>query len=383
MTFWSLPLGNYGASELANFGKNQRFQAFRVSFAVLTSLDELSFLCRIMVILSVKTMTQYIVVKGTSGIGNRVFAVATGILYAQLSGRQLVVDWRDGSYSNTGTNLFFRYFDCPVAESVEVLPATDSIYPPIWKNQLHRSMGSLRDELGLTGYSDMSFDVSRLDSQEDILVLSAYTHKINLMRPLLAQETSRLATMTIREILKHILQNNLFLKEDIRLRVDEFKRAYFENYMVGVHIRYSDMKVPLTEVEFAVRSITRLTRFQHGNFKIFLATDSQEVLHSFKDKFPNVISTDKWFSQSGKRLHQNPEECQDLVQNGIEALVDLYLLAACDNLIFASRSSFGFLSSLLMTRPNARYYDIDGEHSLVKRIKGKLIDTAKYLNIHP
>ncbi len=327
-------------------------------------------------------MTKYIVVKGTSGIGNRVFAVATGILYAQLSGRQLVVDWRDGSYSNTGTNLFFRYFDCPLAKSVEVLPETDSVYPAIWTNQLHRSLGSLRDELSLTGYSDMSFDVSRLDSQEDILVLSAYTHKINLMRSLLAQETHHLANLTIREILRSILRENLFLKEDIRWQVEEFKKAYFADYMVGVHIRYSDMKVPLTEVEFAVRSIVRLTRFQHASFKIFLATDSQEVLLSFKDKFPNVISLDKWFSESGKRLHQNPEECQDLVQNGIEALVDLYLLTACDNLIFASRSSFGFLSSLLMTQPQARYYDIDGEHSLVKRIKHKLISTAKQLNIY-
>ena len=158
-------------------------------------------------------MTKYIVVKGTSGIGNRVFAVATGILYAQLSGRQLVVDWRDGSYSNTGTNLFFRYFDCPPAQSVDVLPETDSVYPAIWKHQLHRSLGSLRTELGLTGYSDMSFDVSRLDSQDDILVLSAYTHKINLMRPLLAQETHRLANSTIRDILKSILQENLFLKK--------------------------------------------------------------------------------------------------------------------------------------------------------------------------
>ncbi len=318
-------------------------------------------------------MTKYIVVKGTSGIGNRVFAVATGILYAQLSGRQLVVDWRDGSYSNTGENLFFRYFDCPVAQSVEVLPVTDSVYPAIWKNQLHRSLGSLRNELGLIGYQDMSFDVSRLDYEEDIIVLAAYTHKIKQMRPLFVGEVRHLAKLDNREILQRALQSNLCLKENICAQVEEFQKGYFADYMIGIHIRYSDMKVPLSEVEATLESVVRAVQSKHGNFKIFLATDSKDVLSSFKEMFPDLlISTNKWFSSSGKRLHQNSQECQDLVQNGIEALVDLYLLAACDSLVFASRSSFGLLASFLMTKPDAQWYDIDRNKSLIKRIGLKL-----------
>ncbi|TVR08108.1 MAG: xyloglucan fucosyltransferase/Nodulation protein Z (NodZ) [Phormidium sp. GEM2.Bin31] len=317
-------------------------------------------------------MTKYIVVKGTSGIGNRVFAVATGILYAQLSGRQLVVDWRDGSYSNTGENLFFRYFDCPVARSVEVLPETDSVYPAVWQGQLHRSLGSLRNELGLIGYQDMSFDVSRLDYEEDIIVLAAYTHKIKQMRPLFVGEFRDLAKFDNREILQRILRSNLCLKDNIFAQVEEFKKEYFASYMIGIHIRYSDMKVPLSEVEATLQSVVQAVQSRQGNFKIFLATDSKDVLSSFRKKFPDLlISTNKWFSSSGKRLHQNSQECQDLVQNGIEALVDLYLLAACDRLVFASRSSFGLLASLLMTKPEAKWYDIDGKKSLLKRIKFK------------
>ncbi|AFY83666.1 nodulation protein NodZ [Oscillatoria acuminata] len=325
-------------------------------------------------------MTQYIVVKGTSGIGNRVFAVATGILYAQLSGRQLVVDWRDGSYSNTGTNLFFRYFDCPMAQSEEVLPVTDSIYPTPWQNQLHRSLGSLINESGLKCYQDLSFDVSRLDYPETIIVLSTYSHKINLMRPLFTGKASRFAAMNHLEILQEILQSNLKLKEDIQLQIEQFKREYFSDYMIAVHIRYSDMKVPLSEVEASLASIIRSVKFKHPNYKIFVATDSQEVLSSFKQKFSNIISTNKWFSTSGKRLHQNPEECQDLIQNGIEALVDLYLLAACDQFLFASRSSFGLLASLLMTNPKAIRHDIDRGKSLIKRVKLSLKNIAKKLN---
>ncbi len=324
-------------------------------------------------------MTQYIVVKGTSGIGNRVFAVATGILYAQLSGRQLVVDWRDGSYSNTGTNLFFRYFDCPMAQSEEVLPVTDSIYPTPWQNQIHRSLGSLLNESGLK-CQDLSFDVSRLDYPETIIVLSTYTHKTHLMRSLFTEVASQFAAMNNLEVLQWVLQFNLKLKEDIQLQIEQFKREYFSDYMVAVHIRYSDMKVPLPEVEASLASIIRSVKFKHPNHKIFVATDSQNVLSSFEQKFPNIISTNKWFSASGKRLHQNPQECPDLIQNGIEALVDLYLLGACDQFLFASRSSFGLLASLLMTKPKAIRHDIDREKSLIKRFKEKLKNIAKKLN---
>ncbi|MFP4219765.1 MAG: nodulation protein NodZ [Phormidium sp.] len=317
-------------------------------------------------------MTKYVVVKGTSGIGNRVFAVATGILYAQLSERQLVVDWRDGSYCNSGENLFFRYFDCPVAQSVEVLPLTDSIYPTVWTHRLHRSLGSLRQELGLKGYLDMSFDVSRLGYEEDILVLAAYTHKIHAMRPLFTGDARGLAKLTSPEILMSILRENIFLKDDICQQVNQFKQDNFGGHIIGVHIRYSDMKIPLPKVESYLRSVVISVQSRYPEFKIFVATDSQKVLLSFENKFPNVISISKWFSASGQRLHQNPQECQDLVQNGIEALMDLYLLAACDSLIFASRSSFSFLASLLMTNPNHRCYDIDRNKSLIKQVELKL-----------
>lgn len=316
-------------------------------------------------------MTKYVVVKGTSGIGNRVFAVATGIVYAQLSGRQLVVDWRDGSYSLTGDNMFFRYFDCPVAASVEQLPETTSLYPDTWHERLHRSIGSLRNEYGFRCYQQLSFDVSRLDYEEDIIVFSAYTHKLDAMRPLLRAESSHFAKLTTREILQEVLRSHLFLKEDISAQVESFKQEYFADYMIGIHIRYSDMKVPLSEVEACLQSVIHSIKVKHPNFKIFLATDSQEVLSSFRQKFPNLISTNKWFSDSGKHLHQNHQECEDLVRNGIEALVDLYLLAACDRLVFASRSSFGLLASFLMTKPDAKWYDIDRKTSLIKRVKLK------------
>lgn len=302
---------------------------------------------------------QYLIVKGTSGLGNRMLALATGIVYGKITNRKVIVDWRDGSYSNTGTNLFFRYFDSSALLPPDILPRESLVYPEIWQDNLHRSLGSMKNEYHLEGYTDMSFQVDCRDYTEDCLVLCAYTHKMKPMRVLFTGEFQDLAKKSNIEILKSILQSEIRLKGDIQDRVHEFKDQYFADYTLGVHIRYSDMKVPLLELIKKLKRIVNEIEKKHPNFKIFIATDSQPILSSFQKMFPNVISTDKWFSTSGKRLHQNPEECPDLVQNGIEALTDLYLLASCNSLLFASRSSFGFVASLLMSHPESKLYDID------------------------
>ena len=52
----------------------------------------------------------YVLVKGKAGLGNRMMSAMNGILYAMLSGRRLVVDWSDFTYSNDHTNVFPKLF---------------------------------------------------------------------------------------------------------------------------------------------------------------------------------------------------------------------------------------------------------------------------------
>ena len=92
-------------------------------------------------------------------------------------------------------------------------------------------------------------------------------------------------------------------------------------------------------------------------------------MQDFKHKFNNVITAEKWFPPSGRRLHQNWEECPDRLQNGIEALRDLYLLSQCESLIFSSKSSFGYLASLLNSQ--GKIYDVE-QPSLTQKIRRKL-----------
>jgi hypothetical protein len=47
----------------------------------------------------------FLLVKGRASLGNRILSALTGILYARLTGRRLLVDWRDEVYSDDGTGL--------------------------------------------------------------------------------------------------------------------------------------------------------------------------------------------------------------------------------------------------------------------------------------
>ena len=57
-----------------------------------------------------------------------------------------------------------------------------------------------------------------------------------------------------------------------------------------------------------------------------------------------------------QRIHQS-RACLDRLQNGVEALVDLYLLAECDYLVGDSTSAFAKVAGLLSAAPASRRYD--------------------------
>lgn len=301
---------------------------------------------------------MYILVKGSSGLGNRILALSTALWYSRISGRKLIIDWCDGTYSEDKINAFFAYFDCPSALNIDSLPDTQSIYPQVWQNRLEQSFGGLREKLALNDTA-MSVDLSRLDYSEEVIVFCAYTHKTAAIRNIFRGDYAYLAKLPTQTIISSILQEELSLKDEIKQRVAEFKTKYWTESTLGVHIRYTDLKIDLAKVYRLVEKFS--------NHQIFLATDSQQIREDFQRRFPKVVTTNKWFPTSGIRLHQNWTECPNRLENGQEALIDLYLLAECDRLVFSSLSSFGLVASLLSKQPKTRLFDIE-KPSLPSRI---------------
>jgi hypothetical protein len=121
-----------------------------------------------------------------------------------------------------------------------------------------------------------------------------------------------------------------------------------------VHVRYTDYQVNLFAILYRVDRLIAET----PDAQIFLATDNVQIKKLFEATYPSVLSTEHWYPEPGRRLHAN-QACPDKLENAIEALVDIYVLAACDWVVIDSSSSFSYLVKLLSEAPVGRIYDME------------------------
>ncbi len=299
---------------------------------------------------------KYLVVKGIAGLGNRILAVLTGILYARLSGRILIVDWRDSTYSHDGSNAFPHLFHCPSCRSTEYIPTTDSVLPLFWRGRLHESVEHLRKPFGNNKefWLMSSIDMDRLDYPEDVLVMWTYIDKVELLRKHFKTSLNELHQVSSRVILSRLLREGLLLHPLIRERVEEFKNNFLSGKTAGVHVRFTDHRAKLKSI---LKKLDVLLK-QETELQIFLATDNLMVKNLFQERYRTVITTQHWYPAPGSRIHQNPG-CTDRLENAVEALVDLYLLAECNYLIVDTSSMFSYLAVLLTHSPDSQIINVN------------------------
>jgi hypothetical protein len=322
----------------------------------------------------VSNFPRYLVVKGKAGMGNRMLALLSSMLYARASGRRLIVDWSDHAYSSDRTNVFHRLFACPDAEPPLPIPVTDSVTPVIWRGHLDLTANLMIRKFdpgqhsGLTVHRKFSVDLSRTDHSEEVAVVWSFTHQFKAVRRHFHGPLAEFAGLSDMAIARRMLRDSLRPLPSIMSRVDVFDRQYLDGRepIVGLHIRYSDRKTPLPAFRRCVNRIRSL----HPDCPIFLATDNARVLDEFANVYGSVISTPKWYPDCGRRMHGN-KSCADKLEAGIEALVDMYLLARCDYLVFSSNSTFGVISSLVTEASPAHVIDVE-RRNLVLRAKRSL-----------
>lgn len=303
---------------------------------------------------------KYLVVKANGGMGNRILCAVTGILYGQLTGRTTVVDWRDTAYSNDGSNAFSRFFLCKDVYPETILPENFTIRPDVWEKQLHKSVNKMLHEHDPTKHSSIlihrkySVDVRRLDYGEDIIVFWYYTQRIRALLSNLCDPKYGFAGLSTEQIIRKVLLEQMTIRDEICQRVADFRARYWSDTVIGLHIRYTDRRTNLGKYEHMLRRFLQIVPNAH----IFLSTDNLLVHEEYQKRFKNVFSTPKWFPDGLSSMHQN-DSCPDKVSNGIEALLDMYLLASCDYLIYSGCSTFSWISRILSNVPSERIVDID------------------------
>mgnify|MGYP006300847437 FL=1 len=283
-------------------------------------------------------------------------ALLSGALYGALSGRAVQVDWTDAVFAPEGdastrhVNLFPLLFESATLGVWEPGQGSEDVEPATWRGKLAMTAANLSREIEPNRYRDFgvfhrsSVDVSRTDHAAKLLVFWAWRERILPMRRRLRRQMPELAGLSDTEILRRLAGRHLQPSEPIREAVERAWTSMPEGPAVGLHIRHSDMKAPVEPlVRRAEAALARL-----GATHVVLATDNAEVEQRVRARLGEnrVYATDKAFATPGVPLHYDTA-CRDRIARASEALTDMLLLSRCDHMVYASRSSFGYLAHVL------------------------------------
>lgn len=290
-------------------------------------------------------------------------------MYSRLSGRELIIDWSDYTYSNDGSNVFHRFFSCRLCEPNVEIPDTYSVNPSIWRGNLRKSVNDM-DKLhgnianNIESRRIFSVDHAKLDYNEDVLVMWTPTNRIEQLRTHFNGKYKEFASLNTDSISSKLLTEDLVLHPTIRERVDQFMLKRFNRDTFGVHVRYTDKKLRLPEIQRKLYGLLK----RIPDLQIFLSTDNLEIKKIFEQSYPSVVTTPHWYPTAGLTIHKN-QSCPDRTESGIEALVDLYLLAECNYLIIDTGSSFSYIAKLLAKAHASCIFDVKPGEKPLRRLR--------------
>ncbi len=306
---------------------------------------------------------RYLVVKGSgsAGLGDKLRAVISAVVYARLSGRKLYVDWNDPAYGDGKHNCFPDLFRLEGVETVDERPLHGSVRPSAWQDRLHLNWDQLYAEFGIPPWNrswameTFSFDQGVLDWPENICVMWDFD-QFGKMIPLLpGMYPSLQAGEPPERIQGEILRRHVRPSET----VEKVMQPYLERLnslkpFIGVHVRAAEDNFRMRNAPLVsdyVRAVQEMRR-RTGAFGVFLATDNREVQDLFRREFGRecVVWTGKWLPDPGVAL-QLGNDCPDRLQSARDALLDILLLASADYLVTMGNSSFSMLARMFSTTP--------------------------------
>lgn len=313
------------------------------------------------------TDTKTLLIKGKAGLGNRILSTLTGMVYGQMSSRRIIVDWSDGAYAAKGINAFPLLFSSPVFTPDMPIPQTNDVTPPVWRDHLTHSVEQMIGTYDPKRFSDPTIyrkyccDLADIDLPQTLAVYWSYLPKFRRIRRHFKGQFAHLNGMSESRIIAELLPEFITPLPVITGPVDQFVSKHFKAPVIGVHVRHSDRKSPIEKI---CRSIDRLLMKEPGS-QIFLATDNRAVENDLKSRYQNIIVTEKWLPSPGEAIHYNKSDI-DPTKSAIEALIDIYLLARCDYLIYPGGSTFSYLARCIGDFPSSRVMDVEAYDAKVQ-----------------
>jgi nodulation protein Z len=305
------------------------------------------------------------------GLGYMLFAIAEAFLYAYLTERALIVDWRDTEYLNDGrTNLFAEIFECEQFLGVPIqtghiddaiLGKSRFVVDKRFYERFIASWEDRKDEEWVSFWDDirrLRSGAAHGSSGED-RQLPGYTSF-----PLKFIEDEVISTPFVGAVLAYSsapgtvperFLRQLKLRKDYQEVVERFRRTYFQGKcVVGLHVRHGNgEKGDFSEKRRQIADLGRLLEhFEHkvtGALKapltelaVFLCTDSDVVVTEAGRRIPNLITRPQWRPQAdtGCSLQLGHLCPGGAIENAANAAIDMFLLGSCDYLAQVGNGSW-------------------------------------------
>jgi hypothetical protein len=345
-------------------------------------------------VLQAQQSPKYLVVKGSggAGLGDKLRALAVGMLLARATGRVLWVDWADRAYAGEGTNIFPHLFSLSGIECTAECPAAESVAPNVWSGHLEKSQDAMRAhdlrERGvewngpappwdpIEAMRRYSWSVEDLHDPAQAVVVTtmlSVTQAASALRLEGLIDPRADAEVLLARCLREHLRSSVRVGELIAGFAEQ--NGFRKRRVVGIHVRHAEESaaartMPSMEAYFAAAE--KAMGPQHESV-LFLATDNSSVIDWFRARFGEgrVLVTPKWFAAPGQSLHKNPL-CPDPIASAQEAVVDLGLLACCDHLVSLGNSSFSIVASALSRAPESERTVLLPRQSMLRRTSSRV-----------
>lgn len=322
-------------------------------------------------------MEKFLIVKGCAGLGNRLYTISSAIHYAQQTNRTIYIDWTDGQFDKLDSNAFNSFFELKGIKHIKNLSEISqlnkkSVFPKVWKNILD---SNLYDNFESASIKKLSKIPARLNKSINKLSMrSGYFKHIdnkdksdwknliasnNFLRgenyKLHHNEDIVVFVDFSPKYYERIIRENIFLKDTIKEQIRSFSNQHsLSKKGIGVHIRYTDKK---PDASFDKLYIA-IDKVNTDDSIIFLSTDNLSIQEMMIDKYDNVVVYPKYLpEEQNEGLHQwalyNNKENEKLTLFK-ESILDMWLLAECNQLIYQANSSFSKISMILKENKNCQ-----------------------------
>lgn len=300
-----------------------------------------------------------LIIKAKGGLGNRMLSGVTGLVLAQLSGRTPYIDWRDGMYVERGINLYPLLFNADWMDDLSQFDNATDVAPSVWRDHvtdhptdiIHRHFPKSHQDPFI--YRKTGVSLTGPDPAQQVAVFWSYLPKLKRLGGRMARHHD-FAGQSPQVVMSTMLERYFQPVPEVARKVDAIFRDQ-PRPVIGVHIRFTDRKVPLPKLLKAIAQ----RREQQPDAPIFLATDSAEAESAVLARFDNVLTIPKELAKDGQALHVASGHLADPVDEARNALIDMMALARCDWLIHSSHSTFSVTASLLGRIARARQVDVD------------------------